>query len=108
MFSTTPKLMITTGSDAVAGAEGHNVEEVIFRVQNGWPAMEGLVSATSRNAKSLELDKSTGALKAGLQADIIAVDGDPLTDITALRRVSFVMKGGKVYRYDAGAVAQGN
>lgn len=108
MFSTTPKLVITTGSDAVAGAEGHNAEEVIFRVQNGWPAMEGIVSATSRNAKALELDKITGALKPGLQADIIAVDGDPLTDITALRRVSFVMKGGKVYRFEAGAAAQGN
>ncbi len=108
MFSTAPKLTILSGSDAVAGSEGHNAEEIIFRVQNGWPAMEGIVSATSRNAKAILLDKSIGALKPGLQADIIAVDGDPLSDITALRRVSFVMKGGKVYRYDAGAIAQAN
>ena len=108
MFSTTPKLVIISGSDAVAGAEGHNAEEIIFRVQNGWPAMEGIVSATSRNAKAIELDKSIGAIKPGMQADIIAVDGDALADITALRRVSFVMKGGKVYRYDAGLAAQAN
>ncbi len=103
MFTSEPKLVILTGSDAVAGAEGHNAEEVIFRVQNGWPAMDGIVSTTSRNAKALLLEKVTGAVKPGLQADIIAVDGDPLADITALRRVTFVMKGGKVYRYDPGA-----
>lgn len=108
MFSTAPKLVIISGSDAVAGSEGHNVEEVIFRVQNGWPAMEGIVAATSRNAKAIELEKTTGALKPGLQADIIAVDGDPLTDITALRRVGFVMKGGKIYRFEPGVAAQGN
>ena len=101
MFTAAPKLNILTGSDAVAGAEGRNAEEVIFRVQNGWPAMAGLVSTTSRNAKALGLENTTGALKPGLQADVIAVDGDPLADITALRRVTFVMKGGKIYRYDA-------
>ncbi len=105
MFSTAPKLVIISGSDAVGGAEGHNVEEIIFRVQNGWPAMEGIVSATSRNAKAIALDKTIGTLKPGLQADIIAVDGDALADITALRRVSFVMKGGTVYRYEAAALA---
>lgn len=105
MFTSEPRLIILTGSDAVAGAEGHNAEEVIFRVQNGYPAMDGIVSTTSRNAKAIGLEKTTGALKAGLQADIIAVDGDPLADITALRRVTFVMKGGKVYRYDPGAAA---
>jgi len=103
MFTSAPRLNILTGSDAVAGAEGHNAEEVIFRVQNGWPAMSGIVSTTSRNAKALGLEGTTGAIKVGLQADIIAVDGDPLADITALRRVIFVMKGGKIYRYDVGS-----
>lgn len=103
MFTSEPKLIILTGSDAVAGAEGRNAEEVIFRVQNGWPAMDGIVSTTSRNAKAIGLEASIGAIKPGLQADIIAVEGDPLADITALRRVSFVMKDGKVYRYEPSA-----
>jgi len=57
-----------------------------------------LVDATSRNAESLGLAGRIGALAAGLDADLIAVDGDPLKDITALRRVVFVMKGGVVYK----------
>ncbi|MGE4064168.1 MAG: amidohydrolase family protein [Rhodospirillaceae bacterium] len=100
MRTAAPNLVMISGSDATSGAEGRNVEEVVFRVQSGWPAMEGIVSATSRNAKALGLEMVTGAIKPGLQADIIAVDGDPTADITALRRVVFVMKGGKVYRND--------
>lgn len=103
MFSTAPKLVILSGSDAVAGGEGRNAEEIIYRVQDGWPAMAGIVSATSRNAAAIGLDKITGALKPGLQADVIAVAGDATADITSLRRVIFVMKGGKVFRYEAGA-----
>ena len=57
-----------------------------------------LVAATSLNAEALGLAGTIGALAPGMAADLIAVDGDPLADITALQRVVFVMKGGVVYR----------
>jgi imidazolonepropionase-like amidohydrolase len=60
--------------------------------------MDAIVAATSLNAESLGLEDRIGAIAPGLEADIIAVDGNPLTDITALRRVVFVMKGGKVFK----------
>jgi imidazolonepropionase-like amidohydrolase len=62
--------------------------------------MHAIISATSLNAEALGLGDRIGALASGLEADIIALDGDPTKDITAVRRVSFVMKGGKVYRDD--------
>ena len=60
--------------------------------------MDAIVSATSMAARSLNLDKTIGTLAAGYEADLIAVEGDPLTDITAVTRVAFVMKGGRVYK----------
>jgi imidazolonepropionase-like amidohydrolase len=62
--------------------------------------MEAVMSATSLAARSLGLDKEIGAVAADLQADLIAVEGDPSRDITALERVVFVMKGGRVYRHE--------
>ena len=95
----TPGLKVVFGTDAVAGAHGRNVEELVFRVeQGGQEPMPALVSATSLAAASLGLDTSIGTLAPGFEADVIAVDGDPLTDITALRRVVFVMKGGRIYK----------
>jgi len=94
-----PTLRIVFGTDAVAGAFGKNWEELIYRVQVGGQApMAALVSATSLAAQSLNLADSIGAIVPGLQADLIAVDGNPLDDITAMRRVVFVMKGGQVYK----------
>jgi imidazolonepropionase-like amidohydrolase len=94
----TPGLRIVFGTDAVAGAHGRNVEELVCRVKDGGQApMAAIVSATSMAATSLGLDGQIGALVPGLAADLIAVDGDPSKDITALRRVVFVMKGGRVY-----------
>ncbi len=92
-------LRIVFGTDAVAGAHGRNFEEIIYRVQKGGqPAMDAIVSATSVSAESLGLEKEIGSLAPGMQADIIGLEGDPSADITALRRVRFVMKGGTVYR----------
>ena len=95
----TPGLNVVFGTDAVAGAHGRNVEELVCRVRDGGQRpMDAIVSATSLAARSMALDTLIGAVAPGLEADLIAVDGDPSTDITALRRVVFVMKGGRVWR----------
>jgi imidazolonepropionase-like amidohydrolase len=100
----TPNLKMVMGTDAVAGAHGHNADEIVERVrQGGQKPMDAILSATSMAAKSLRLEKSIGTLAAGYDADLIAVDGDPLADITAVTRVAFVMKGGKVYKHVAPA-----
>ncbi|MEP7119167.1 MAG: amidohydrolase family protein [Acidobacteriota bacterium] len=93
------KVKMPMGTDAVAGAHGQSAREIITRVKDGGQApMDAIVGATSLAAETLGLAKEIGALTPGLQADLVAVDGDPLTDITTLRKVSFVMKGGRVYR----------
>ncbi|HLZ46551.1 MAG TPA: amidohydrolase family protein [Gemmatimonadales bacterium] len=97
----TPGLKVVYGTDAVAGADGHNAEDLICRVQkSGETPMHAIQAATSLNAQAMGLGDELGAIAPGLDADIIAVDGDPLKDITALRRVSFVMKSGRVVRND--------
>ena len=100
MALATPGLKVVYGTDAVAGADGHNAEDLVCRVQKaGESPMHAIVAATSLNAEAMGLGDRIGAIAPGLEADIIAVDGDPLRDITALRRVSFVMKSGRVVRY---------
>jgi imidazolonepropionase-like amidohydrolase len=97
----TPGLKVIFGTDAVAGAHGRNVEELVCRVQAaGQSPIDAITSATSLGAEALRMDKQIGAIAPGLQADLIAVQGDPTKDITALRRVMFVMKGGRVYKND--------
>jgi len=91
-------LKIVFGTDAVAGAHGRNAEEFIYRAQDGQDSLDAMVAANSRAAESLNLQNEIGAIAAGMQADIIALDGDPLKDITAVRRVVFVMKAGTVYK----------
>jgi imidazolonepropionase-like amidohydrolase len=87
------------GTDAVAGAHGQNARELMVRVtEGGQKPMDAIISATSLAAESMGLGKEIGTLAPGLTADIVAVQGDPLKDIAALRRVSFVMKGGTIYR----------
>jgi imidazolonepropionase-like amidohydrolase len=88
------------GTDAVAGAHGQNAREIIVRVQEGGQQpMQAIIAASSLAAESLRLQDTIGAIAPGLAADLIAVDGDPLQDITAVRRVSFVMKAGKVVKH---------
>ncbi len=92
-------LKIVYGTDAVAGAHGRNAEEFIDRVRDGGvDPMTAMVSANSLAAEAMRLSDQIGAIAPGLQADIIALDGDPLKDITVVRRVVFVMKGGVVYK----------
>jgi imidazolonepropionase-like amidohydrolase len=91
-------LKIVFGTDAVAGAHGRNAEEFIYRAQDGQDSMDAMVAANSRAAESLNLQNEIGSIAAGMQADIIALDGDPLKDITAVRRVVFVMKAGTLYK----------
>ena len=89
---------LVMGTDAVAGAFGHQADEILARVKLGQSVMEAIDDATSVNAESLRMGKQIGSVAAGYDADIIAVEGDPLTDAARLRQVSFVMKGGTVYK----------
>lgn len=99
-----PGLRIVFGSDALAGSHGRNADELIERVRDaGVDPMKALVSANSLGAEAMGLANRIGSIAPGLEADIIAVDGDPLKDITAVRRVVFVMKGGIVYKNTARA-----
>jgi imidazolonepropionase-like amidohydrolase len=94
----TPNLKIVFGTDAVALAHGRNVEELICRVKAGQSPMAAIVSATSAGAAALGLGDRIGTIAAGYDADLIAVDGDPSRDIASMRRVVFVMRGGRQYR----------
>ncbi len=95
----TPRLKIVFGTDAVAGSHGRNFQELEYRVTTGGQkAMDAITSATSLAAKSLGLGDRIGTIAGGYEADLIAVDGNPLRDITALSHVSFVMKSGKLIR----------
>ncbi len=96
---------VVFSTDATAGAHGRNADEFIGRVRDcGVSPMQALVSANALAAGAMGLGDTIGALAPGFAADVIALDGDPITDITAVRRVVFVMKGGVVYKWD-GAIA---
>ena len=101
MFSAalkTPGLKIVMGTDAVAGAHGQNAREPIERVKTGQKPMDAIVGMTSLAAESMGLGKEIGTIATGFNADLVAVEGDPTQDITALQRVRFVMRNGKVYK----------
>jgi imidazolonepropionase-like amidohydrolase len=99
MAFATPKLRVIYGTDVVAGAFGRNAEDLVCRVKEaGQSPMDAIVTATSRNAESMGLGDRIGVITQGFEADLIALDGDPLRDIGAVKRVVFVMKGGSVFR----------
>jgi imidazolonepropionase-like amidohydrolase len=96
----TPGAKVVFSTDATAGAHGRNAEEFIGRVEHcGQSPMAALVSANSVAADALGMADRLGRLAPGYEADIIALDGDPLKDMTAVRRVVFVMRGGVIYKW---------
>lgn len=91
-------LRMPMGTDAVAGAHGENAREIIARVAAGQSATGALIGATSLAAESLGLGTSIGTLAPGFDADIVAVPGNAVADITNVHHTKFVMKGGRVYK----------
>jgi imidazolonepropionase-like amidohydrolase len=103
MFSAalkTKNLKMVMGTDAVAGAHGQNMREIVERVKSGQAPMDAIRSLTSLAAESMKLHHEIGAIYPGHNADLVAVEGNPLTDITALQRVRFVMRNGVVYKFE--------
>ena len=91
-------LPIGMGSDSAVIRHGENAKELVLRVKLGESPMAAIVSATSLNARIIGWDDRVGSIERGKLADLIAVPGDPLRNITLLEKVGFVMKGGVVYR----------
>lgn len=103
----TPATRMVFSTDATAGAHGRNAEEFFGRVTTcGQPVMAALVSANALAAESLGLGGEIGSIAPGYQADLIALDGDPRRDLTAVRRVVFVMRGGVVYKWTGRATVR--
>ena len=97
----TPGLRVVYSTDANAGSHGRNVDELVAYVQEGGQdPMDAVISATSLAAESLGMADRIGSIAPGLDADIIALDGDPISDAGALGRVVFVMRGGRVHKND--------
>jgi imidazolonepropionase-like amidohydrolase len=88
---------IACGSDAPAIWHGRNAEELVVLVKRGMTPLQAIRAATTVAAELIESD-NLGRIAPNMLADIIGVPGDPLTDITAVQNVAFVMKGGRVYK----------
>lgn len=97
---------IAFGTDAGVYPHGENAKELQYMVEAGMPPAFALQAATTHAAELLKKSKDLGSIEPGKYADIIAVDGDPLADITLMQKVGFVMKAGKVYREGGQAVGE--
>ena len=91
---------IAFGTDSGVSAHGDNAQEFALLVRAGLTPLEAIQAATVGAAEHLKISHEAGRLAAGMPADLIAVSGDPLNDVTELQRVRFVMKGGQVFRQD--------
>src|SRR5690606_30575399 len=89
---------IAFGTDCGVGPHGDNAREFIHMVEAGMPPMEAIRSATVATAELLGRSADLGTIEPGKLADIVAVEGDPLTDIRAMLAMRFVMKEGVVYK----------
>ena len=89
---------IAFGTDSGVSAHGENAKEFVYMVEGGMPPMKAIQSATMEAAKLLKVENQLGSLESGKLADIIAVKGNPLKDISVLQQVAFVMKDGKVFK----------
>ena len=89
---------IAFGTDCGVCLHGTNAREFEFMVEGGMPPMEAIRTATSVAARVLGIEDELGALAVGMRADIVAVAGDPLADVTRLQDVAFVMKDGRIYK----------
>ncbi|UTA49033.1 amidohydrolase family protein [Simiduia sp. 21SJ11W-1] len=97
---------IAFGTDAGVFPHGENAQEFVYMVEAGMPPMEAIQSATVSAARLLGIEQQTGAISAGMWADIVAVKGDPLADISRLQQMDFVMKNGVIYKRDGAVVVQ--
>ena len=91
-------VLVAFGTDSSVSPHGQNAHEFVLLVQAGFTPLEAIQTATTAGADHLQLSNEIGSLAPGKQADLIAVKGDPLKDVSELERVRFVMKGGTVYR----------
>ena len=90
---------IASGFDASAPTrQGRNADELVALTKRGMPPLEAIRAATLNAAELLSWQDRVGAIEPGKYADLIAVEGDPLTDVAVLQRVKFVMKGGTVVK----------
>ena len=89
---------IAFGTDASVFPHGENAKEFVYMVEAGMPALEAIRSATLNAAQLLDQATKLGSLEQGFTADMIAVRGDPLLDVSLLQQVKFVMKDGKVFK----------
>ena len=91
---------IAFGTDAGVSKHGRNADEFVLMVKFGMTPAAAIQAATVNAADLLGIADETGSLEPGKSADLIAVQGDPLSDVTVLKKVAFVMKEGKVHKHE--------